>query len=226
MVVNRHRSLSAFLFDIAMERTDRMAGAGSDPAGDADAPASPRLLPPQPIHAPATAAVIAVGLSLGAVFFLSDGRVPADRAPDGVAAPGSVTTLAADQAPGAFTILHSSFQNAPGSVLAQLNMPEADKRRLAEKLADGKVRLAAVTLWDTVDEDGDAVDVSAAGFTQRLVIRHKPATFFLPVQLGGTVSITAVRDGGGGVTLGVRTIAGPVPLPTLVVGQTVEIPVL
>src|SRR5437588_176153 len=118
-------------------------------------------------------------------------------------------SVSADQTTGAFKILPTNFQNAPGSVLAQLNMPEVEKARLAEKLADGSVRLAAVTVWDTVDEDGDTVDVMAAGFRQRLVIMHKPVTFFLPVQPGGSVVIKAVRDGGGGgVTLGVSTILG------------------
>jgi hypothetical protein len=56
---------------------------------------------------------------------------------------------------------------------------------------------------------------------------HKPVTFFLPLQPGGTVSIRAVRDGGGGgVTLGVSTVIGPVPLPSLAPGQIVEIPAL
>jgi hypothetical protein len=47
------------------------------------------------------------------------------------------------------------------------------------------------------------------------------------LQAGGTVSIRAVRDGGGGgVTLGVSTVIGPVPLPSLAPGQIVEIPAL
>ena len=135
-------------------------------------------------------------------------------------------SVSADQTTGAFRILPASFQNMPGSVLAQLNMPEAEKKRLAEKLADGSVRLAVVTMWDTVDEDGDTVDVTAAGFSQRLVIMHKPKMFFVPVVARRQRFIRAVRDGGGGVTLGVSTILGPYPLPALAVGQSVEIPAL
>jgi hypothetical protein len=207
-----------------METRDKATGAGSGPAGDVGAPASPALLPPQPIGAaPAAAVLVGLGIGVAAMLLVPSAPTTGDR---DAAAPRPVISLAADRAPGAFKILHTSFQNAPDSVLAQLNMPEADKERLAEQLADRRVRLAAVTLWDTVEEDGDVVEVSAAGFTQRLVIRHKPATFFLPVQMGGSVSIRAVRDGGGGVTLGVATIVGPVPLPPLAVGQVVEIPVL
>jgi len=45
----------------------------------------------------------------------------------------TVIALATDRAPGAFKILPASFQDAPASVLAQLGIPEAEKRRLAEK---------------------------------------------------------------------------------------------
>jgi hypothetical protein len=204
-----------------------MAGSGQHPS------APDELLPPQPLPASATPvlAVVAIGAAVVAGFiafgpFANTGTSPVTGATS--ADKGAVISLAADRAPGAFKILPASFQNSPATVLAQLDMPEAEKRRLAEKLADGSVRLAAVTLWDTVDEDGDMVEVSAATFSQKLVIMHKPAIFFLPVQPGGGVFIKALRDGGGGggVTLGVSTIVGPVVLPSLSVGQIVEIPAL
>ena len=192
----------------------------------------PELLQPQPLVAAprAAGAALAVALGLGALFVAFGDRLAPKPAADAAAARDGggkpVITLAADQAQGAFQILPTSIQKTPGSVLAQMNMPEAEKRRLAQELADERVRLAAVTLWDNVNEDGDAVEVSAAGFRQRLVIMHKPKTFFVPVQFGGSVAIKAVHDGGGGVTLGVSTILGPVPLPPLAVGQVVEIPIL
>src|SRR5262249_13903055 len=117
-------------------------------------------------------------------------------------------------------------QQSPGSVLVQLKMPEAEKQRVAEKLADGSVRLAAVTVWDTMDEDGDVIEISAAGFSQQVTIMHKPATFFVPLRPGGSVTMKAVHDGYGGVTLGVSTITGSLPLPRLAVGQSLEIPAL
>lgn len=191
---------------------------------------APVLLPPQPIVPPAIGGLAVLGVigALAAAFvMLGDKLGPASNNTQSSGGGPAVVTLAADQAPGAFKILPSSFQNAPTRVIAQLNMPEAEKRRLTEKLADGSVRLAAVTLWDRMDEDGDVVEVSAATFSQTLTIMHKPVIFFLPVQPGGSVSIRAVRDGGGGgVTLGVSTVIGPVPLPSLAPGQIVEIPAL
>jgi hypothetical protein len=192
-------------------------------------PPAPLLLEPQPQAVPRLglgAAALAICAVAGGFFFSFGAMSTTDTATKNPVPDAAIFALPADQAQGAFTILPSGFQNSPASVLAQLDMPEAEKLRLEEELRDGGTRLAAVTLWDTVDEDGDVVDVSAAGFSQRLTILHKPKMFFLPVQYGGSVRITGVRDGGGGITLGVSTITGPVPLPPLAVSQSVEIPVL
>jgi len=212
-----------------MRRNDSNASSGGR---DAAPHADPVLLPPQPIS-PTAGAVTVIGLvallATGLAFFGATGTNAPSAPQAGSAGNGKsgVIALSANQTQGAFRILPSAFQNSPASVLAQLNMPEAEKRRLAEKLLDGSVRLAAVTLWDRVDEDGDMVEVSAATFSQTLTIMHKPVTFFIPVQPGGVVSIRGVRDGGGGnVTLGVSTVIGPVPLPPLAPGQVVEIPAL
>jgi hypothetical protein len=213
-----------------------MSGNERQPSMDAQAAGtlspSPELLAPKLLLRPvptASIAVIAIGVAAGIAFISFGDRLGYDVTPiaGGNYVRDKIFSVSADQTPGAFKILPTNFQNSPGSVIAQLNMPEADKARLKEKLADGSVRLAAVTVWDTIDEDGDTVDVTAAGFSQRLVIMHKPITFFLPVQPGGSVMIKAVRDGGGGgVTLGVSTILGPYRLPALAVGQSVEIPAL
>jgi hypothetical protein len=234
-MVVRHPLLNVWLLYGGMSGDERQPSTDAHAAG-AGTSAPPELLAPQMLllrPAP-VAAVIAVGLALGAVFMSFGDRLGSDGIPSaGVALPGgggerdTVFSLSADQTTGTFRILPASFQNTPASVLAQLSMPEAEKARLVEKLADRTVRLAAVTVWDTVDEDGDTVDVTAAGFSQRLVIMHKPTTFFLPVLPGGSVVIKAVRDGGGGgVTLGVSTVLGPYRLPALAVGQAVEIPAL
>jgi hypothetical protein len=195
-------------------------------AGDR-APAEPQLLGPQPLLPPYAVFASAAALIIGSIAFYSLGDPKpreANRSRD--AAANAVFTVPADKAHGTFTVLPANFQQSPGSVLVQLKMPEAEKQRLAEKLADGSVRLAAVTVWDTMDEDGDVVEISAAGFVQRVTIMHKPATFFLPLNPGGNVIIKAVHDGYGGVTLGVRTITGNLPLPRLAVGQSLEIPAL
>jgi len=189
--------------------------------------AEPQLLGAQPLLPPYAALAGATALIIGAVAFYSlgdSGPRKADHSNDVTG--NAVFVVPADKAHGTFTVLPSNFQQSPGSVLVQLHMPEAEKQRVAEKLADGTVRLAAVTVWDTMAEDGDMVELNAAGFSQRVTIMHKPVTFFLPLNPGGSVNIKAVYDGGGGVTLGVSTITGKLALPILAVGQSVEIPAL
>lgn len=128
---------------------------------------------------------------------------------------------------GAFVLIDADVaQNRPFA-LRSLQMPETERQRVAETMRSGPTRMAAVTLWDTMDEDGDIVEISAAGFSQRLVILNTPKLFFVPVMPGAPVRITAIKDGGGGgVTLGVKTVVGDVPLPFLAVGQSIEVPAL
>lgn len=190
------------------------------------APLEPQLLGAQPLLRPSAVLAGAATLIVGGIAFYSLGDITPREDHSSVVAGSAVLVVPADKAHGTFTVLPSNFQQSPGSVLVQLQMPEAEKRRVAEKLADGSVRLAAVTVWDTVQEDGDVVELNAAGFSQRVTIMHKPVTFFLPLNPGGSVNIKAVRDGGGGVTLGVSTLAGKLALPVLAVGQSVEIPAL
>lgn len=189
-------------------------------------PIEPQLLAARPLIPPYAALAGAAALIAGCIAFyaLIDIGPREDKVNDNTR--HAVFAVPADRAHGTFTVLPSNFQQSPGSVLVQLQMPEADKQRVAEKLADGSVRLAAVTVWDTMQEDGDMVELNAAGFSQRMTIMHKPATFFLPLTPGGSVNVKAVHDGGGGVTLGVSTITGKLALPILSVGQSVEIPAL
>jgi hypothetical protein len=189
-------------------------------------PAEPQLLGPEPLLRPSLLAGAAVLIAAFMAFYSFGDLKPGKDDHSGDVTKDAVLPIPADKAHGAFTVLPANFQQSPASVLVQLKMPEAEKQRLAERLADGSVRLAAVTVWDTVDQDGDIVEINAAGFSQRVTIMHKPATFFLPLTPGGSVLIKAVHDGGGGVTLGVRTITGNLPLPVLSVGQSVEIPAL
>src|SRR4051794_39645517 len=123
-----------------------MSGNGHPPSTDAQAAgtsAPPPLLPPQPLLRPAPmAAVAAIALGLAVGFAFTAGAPPrSDKAPHQSGERGKVLSVSADQTTGAFRILATEFQNNPGSVLAQLNMPESEKQRLRERLVDGGVRL-------------------------------------------------------------------------------------
>src|SRR5438128_12436542 len=125
-----------------MSGTDGEARVNADAARE-NAPARPELLAPQLLMRPAPAAAfatISVALGLASAFmlfgdYLGSGTPGADGSKN-AGDRDKVFSVAPDQTTGAFKILPTSFQNTPGSVLAQLNMPEAEKQRLAEKLAD------------------------------------------------------------------------------------------
>lgn len=186
-------------------------------------PPEPVLAGPQRLSAPivAVAVVLAAALAagLGAGLWSGDG----ETAGDGGDA-GRVFVMSNSEVPGAVALVDEDL--AALHLVERMRMPLADKERLKEALSDKQVRLARLVVWDNVAVDGDAVTLSSTGFTQTIPITHERQTFYLPVVTGSSARITALRDGDGGVTLGVKTMIGPVFLPRLAVGDTVEIPVL
>ncbi len=99
-------------------------------------------------------------------------------------------------------------------------------QRLLTDLREEKVRLAWVELWDDRDADGDVVAVLAGGFSRIIPISHTPVRIALPLPAGlQQIQVRGVKDGGGGITVAIRTPAGGVPLPRLLVGQSISVPV-
>lgn len=172
-----------------------------------------------------------IALISGAVLsgFLFAGAVWLNAAPQRVAAPPQPPprlVLNANDVAGAVITLDSAGFGRPEN-LARLAMDEPEKARLVRELSDGRVRIGFVRVWDTADEDGDRVRIQSAGFSQDVTITSAPRVLFVPFLPGGTALVTAIHDGGGGgITLGIATVLGPTPLPPLVVGQTMEIPIL
>jgi hypothetical protein len=50
-------------------------------------------------------------------------------------------------------------------------------------------------------------------------------TLAVPVPLSGVVNIVGVRDGFGGITLGIQSALTPVLLPVLTEGQVIGVPI-
>jgi len=84
-------------------------------------------------------------------------------------------------------------------------------------------RLVWVEVWDFASEDGDVVRLSSAGFSIDCPLRHAPARFAVPVDGNGLLTVTGAVDGGGGITLGIRAVSGPVMLPVLAPGQSLAL---
>lgn len=158
-------------------------------------------------------------------FIVIDGDLFSNARNENDVAPKTLFVSASDVR-GAFFPLPPELSKGTERVMALVRMPKPEKERLSQELEARNVRIAAIWLWDNQAQDGDAVQINSGGFSQTIAITNSPTMYYVPVQTGTSARITAVTDGGGGVTLGVKTIVGPFPLPPLVVGQSLEVPIL
>ena len=85
--------------------------------------------------------------------------------------------------------------------------------------------LVWLVLWDFAAADGDIVRVSTAGYKVDIPLHSVQTRIAVPVDAARMIEIVGVRDGGGGITLGVQNEAGVLSLPVLQVGQTLSLPV-
>lgn len=77
-------------------------------------------------------------------------------------------------------------------------------------LRDGKAELFEIELFDCCDEDGDVVEILVNGTTFATVpITNGGTVLAIPLQRGqNSITVLAIRDGGGGVTVSLRTSHG------------------
>lgn len=88
-----------------------------------------------------------------------------------------------------------------------------------------ELTLAWITLWDSHAQDGDVVRVSSAGYQIDVPLLKKPTRVAISVDKSRRVKITGIKDGGGGITLGVMNGDTTTAMPLLTTGQTMDIPV-
>ena len=209
------------------ERNDDDGIATASNAGSSQVP-GPSLLGLQLALSPHAVGIAGLGVAacLAAALAIANGwfEAPPRASPaTGSAHNPAIVRLTVAETPGFLQAIDPAVANGSPHVFAMLMMPETEKARLRRALEESTTRLGAITVWDNMVEDGDTIRIAAAGFTQEVLILHKPKSFFVPYLPGGSVRIEGVHDGGGGITLGVRTALGPLPLPPLSVGQIVEI---
>ncbi|MBK9220014.1 MAG: hypothetical protein IPL70_17430 [Uliginosibacterium sp.] len=84
--------------------------------------------------------------------------------------------------------------------------------------------LALITLWDFAAEDGDIVEVSSGGYQIQVPLMNVPKEIAVPIDKSHAITLTGVRDGGGGITVAVMAGAQGTSLPPLVQGQTITLP--
>ena len=108
--------------------------------------------------------------------------------------------------------------NPPASVPQSALTPQGQ----AAVRADG-FSIFSMQLIDDVAEDGDVVQISVDGVpVSFLSLSHAGATLDIPLKRGESheIKVTAVRDGTGGITLGLRTSIGDVVSRNLAVGES------
>ncbi|WP_374981369.1 hypothetical protein PSGK_10155 [Pseudomonas solani] len=91
--------------------------------------------------------------------------------------------------------------------------------------ADATSSLAWIELWDFAAQDGDIVHISSAGYEVDYPILNVPNKLAIPVDATLSVTIRGVHDGGGGITLGLRSGAAGISMPVIEPGQTLIVPV-
>lgn len=99
-------------------------------------------------------------------------------------------------------------------------LPTEAQASLRADLEAGRSRLAWLSLWDDQAEDGDRVRIAAGGFSLDLDLYKAPHRIGIPVTgEGADLTLTGLRDGGGGITLGVQSTEGVVLTPVIAPGQ-------
>lgn len=83
--------------------------------------------------------------------------------------------------------------------------------------------LVELTLWDTQAPDGDVVAVTSGGYSRQVMLTRTPQVIAIPVIGRTSVKITGIRDGGGGITLGLRG-QHQLLMPIMSEGQVLNLP--
>lgn len=117
--------------------------------------------------------------------------------------------------------LATAGQQIPG---LPANLPPA----LVREIRKGTVKFYSVTLFDDCAEDGDVVSVSTGSGVSfpPTTLANAGTTFTIPVPEGMTPELTlhAIKDGGGGVTVAVQTSDGTWYSDVLPEGATQRVP--
>ena len=105
-------------------------------------------------------------------------------------------------------------------------VPAEQREQIREQVQTGQVRLAWLTLWDTHSEDGDVLRFeSDAALPIEVMALNNPTTLAIPYPASGKVKVTGVVDGGGGITIALKSGAAQISWPTMQPGDTLDLPV-
>ena len=110
------------------------------------------------------------------------------------------------------------------SLMAQLQHELASAPdSVREAIRSGEMQMFTFRFVDWADEDGDVVSISVDGNPLgQVMIGHSGQALTIPLKQGKThvLTITGVRDGGGGITFGLQSSMGRVDARAMTEGQS------
>ncbi|MDP3543960.1 MAG: hypothetical protein Q8T11_15960 [Elusimicrobiota bacterium] len=173
---------------------------------------------PAPGGAPATMGTGGPAGSMGSGDASPAPPAPAAQAP----APAPASPAAA---PAAENRASSPLPVAPPELIspAATAPQSALTARGQEAVRSDGYSIFSMRLIDDVAQDGDVVQISIDGVPMSfLSLTHAGATLEIPLKKGEShrITVTAVRDGTGGVTLGLQTSAGMILSRNMAVGES------
>ncbi len=112
-----------------------------------------------------------------------------------------------------------SRSTAPPAATGQARQPRPAQQQQ-------RMGLVEIALWDTHAPDGDIVLVTSGGYSREVLLTKTPTVVAVPGSGAGTIQVTGLKDGGGGITLGIKGATESVMIPIMSVGQTIALPVL
>jgi hypothetical protein len=130
----------------------------------------------------------------------------------------------ADLGAGIITTIAPNDPDAINAAIAMFKVDGATRRHIEQDVLAGRRRLGWIVVQDSMDPDGDMIEIESSGIAQQVVLVK--AWMPVPVLLGesNTIGITGIRDGeGGGITLALVTAGGQVPLRPLTPGERIAV---
>lgn len=116
--------------------------------------------------------------------------------------------------------LQSAMESLPDSVTQEQRV------EIEQKVDEGRLQLAWLTLWDTHAEDGDVLRFeSSSSIPVDVTALNAKTTLAIPYPVDGSVIVTGVKDGGGGITIALESGATEIAWPTMQPGDSLRLPV-
>lgn len=170
--------------------------------------------------------VILLGLGLFRIFSAPEPRN--ERAPSSIgevepiSAPATLKTIlkisGADHDKLTTTRIRRTLESG---VVPQ--MLEKSSRAIVEKIRNGEMRFYSFKVLDSIDDDGDEVEISIDGEPySSFVLSQSQVSLSIPIEFGKTklISVKAVRDAGDGITFGAKLISAEFLLDNILVGES------